>query len=68
MLGEQALTFGELDSRSNRLAAVLEGMGAEPGRPVVAVLPNSFQFFEVSMAAARLGAQFLPVNWHLKAD
>src|SRR5438874_4209182 len=43
-------------------------MGAEPGHPVVAILPNSFQFFEVSMAAARLGAPFLPVNWHLKAD
>ena len=35
---------------------------------MVAVLPNCFEFFEVSMAAARLGAPFLPVNWHLKAD
>jgi len=67
-LGDASLSFAELDDRSNRVAAVLDGMGAEAGRPVVAVLPNSFQFFEVSMAAAKLGAPFLPVNWHLKAD
>jgi len=68
VLGDRALTFGQLDDRSGRLAEVLEGMGAVAGRPVVAVLPNCFEFFEVSMAAAKLGAPFLPVNWHLKAD
>src|SRR5207253_5113582 len=52
VLGDRALTFGQLDERSDRLAAVLEGMGAVAGRPVVAVLPNCFEFFEVSMAAA----------------
>src|SRR4051794_38753750 len=68
ILGDRSLSFEELDDRTNRLAAVLEGMGATPDRPVAAVLQNSIEFFEASMAAAKVGAPFLPVNWHLKAD
>jgi long-chain acyl-CoA synthetase len=68
VLGESSLTFAELDIRSNRLAAVLEAMGADGQRPVAAVLGNRLEFFETSMAAAKLGAPFLPVNWHLKPD
>jgi long-chain acyl-CoA synthetase len=68
VLGNRSLTFDELDARSDRLAAVLEGMGAELGRPIAAVLPNGLEFFEAAMAAAKLGVPFLPVNWHLKAD
>src|SRR5207237_627758 len=61
-------TFAALDDRANRLAAVLEGMGAELGPPIAAVLPNGIEFFEVAMAAGKLGVPFLPINWHLKAD
>ncbi|MBV8983704.1 MAG: AMP-binding protein [Acidimicrobiia bacterium] len=68
ILGERAESFAELDDRANRLAAVLEGMGADLGRPVAAVLPNGIEFFEAAMAAGKLGVPFLPINWHLKAD
>ncbi|MBV8559167.1 MAG: AMP-binding protein, partial [Acidimicrobiia bacterium] len=68
VVGDRVETFGELDERSDRLAVVLEQRGARPGAPVAAVLPNGIEFFEVSMAASKLGAPFLPVNWHLKAD
>ena len=68
VFGDRTLSFGELDDRANRLAAVLEGMGAVLGRPVAAVLPNGIEFFEVAMAAGKLGVPFLPINWHLKAD
>jgi long-chain acyl-CoA synthetase len=67
-LGERTLSFAELDDRSDRLAAVLEGMGASIGAPVAAVLTNGIEFLETSMAAAKMEAPFLPVNWHLKAD
>ncbi|MCU1449263.1 MAG: Acyl-CoA synthetase (AMP-forming)/AMP-acid ligase, partial [Acidimicrobiales bacterium] len=68
VLGDRSLTFAELGDRSDRLAAVIEGMGAAAERPVAAVLGNSIEFFETSMAAAKLQAPFLPVNWHLKPD
>ena len=66
--GDRVLSYADLDDRANRLAAVLEGMGANLGRPVAAVLPNGIEFFEVAMAAGKLGVPFLPINWHLKAD
>ena len=61
-------TYGDLDERARRLAAVLAERGAGPGRPVATVLPNGFEPFEVATAASMLGAPYLPVNWHLKAD
>jgi long-chain acyl-CoA synthetase len=65
--GEVVRTYGELDERARRLASVLAGHGAGPGRPVAGVLPNGVELFEVVTAAAMLGAPYLPVNWHLRA-
>jgi long-chain acyl-CoA synthetase len=67
VLGDAVLTYGELQERSSRLAAVLRGRGAGPGRPVATVLPNGAEQFEVATAAAMIGAPYLPVNRHLKA-
>ncbi len=67
VLGDRRLTYGELDDRARQLAAVLAECGAGPGRPVAAVLPNSVEFLEVAVAAAMVGAPFLPVNWHLRS-
>ena len=61
-------TYGELDERARRLASVLAGRGAGPGRPVATVLPNGIEIFEVATAAAMLDAPYLPVNWHLRSD
>lgn len=68
ILGERGESFAELDERSDRLAAALEKLGASAGSTVAAVLPNAIEFFEVSMAAAKLQAPFLPINWHLKCE
>jgi len=61
-------SFGDLHDRAARLAALLGRLGAGPGRPVASVLPNGVELFEVATAAAMLGAPFLPVNRHLKAE
>ncbi|HLG92792.1 MAG TPA: AMP-binding protein, partial [Acidimicrobiales bacterium] len=66
--GERVLSYGELDRRSRRLAAALAERGAGQDRPVAAVLPNGAEILEVATAASMLGAPYLPVNWHLKAD
>jgi long-chain acyl-CoA synthetase len=68
IFGDRVETFVQLDDRANRLASVLEDMGAQLGPPVATVLPNGIEFFEVAMAAGKLGVPFLPINWHLKAD
>ncbi len=68
VFGDDVRSFGDLDERARRLAAVLSDRGAGPGHPVATVLPNGFEPFEVATAAAMLRAPYLPVNWHLKAD
>ncbi len=68
VLGDALRSYGELDQRAARLASVLARLGAGPTQPVAAILPNGFEIFEVAIAAGMLGAPFLPVNWHLRAD
>lgn len=67
IVGTEVRTYAALADRARRLAAVLAERGAGPGRAVAAVLPNSFEPFEVATAASMLHAPYLPVNWHLKA-
>ena len=61
-------TFAELADRSTRLARVLRDHGVGPGDRVALMLPNSCEWFETNVAVARLGAQLVPVNWHLRRD
>jgi long-chain acyl-CoA synthetase len=67
-MGDTVRTYGDLDDRASRLAAVLGALGAGPGHPVATILPNGIEAFEVATAAAMLNAPYLPVNWHLRAD
>jgi long-chain acyl-CoA synthetase len=60
-------SYGELNDRASRLAAVLIERGAGPDRPVAAALRNGLEPFEVATAAAMAGVPFLPLNWHLKS-
>ena len=64
--GSSSRTFGELNERAQRLAAVLMAKGAGPDRPVASAVRNGLEPFEVATAAAMVGAPFLPLNWHLK--
>jgi long-chain acyl-CoA synthetase len=65
--GERTLSFGELDERAGRVhAALMARVGA--GAPIAVMLPNSIEFIEVSLGAARAGCPVVPVNWHLKAE
>src|SRR3954454_5648800 len=70
VLGDDVRTYGELATRSARLARVLHDVGVpcDGTGAVAAMVPNGFEFFEVAAAACRVEARFLPVNWHLKSD
>ncbi len=66
--GDEVRTFGALDDRAERLAAALAERGVGAGDRVAVLLPNSIEFVEAWLAAAKLGAQVVLVNWHLKSD
>jgi len=70
VLGDEVRTYGEVATRSARLARVLHDLGvpSDGTGAVAAMVPNGFEFFEVAAAACRVEARFLPVNWHLKSD
>jgi acyl-CoA synthetase (AMP-forming)/AMP-acid ligase II len=59
-LGE--LTFGEVQDRSNRLADSLRRRGVGPGDGVAVMCRNHRGFVDVSIAAAKLGADILYLN------
>jgi long-chain acyl-CoA synthetase len=66
--GDVSLTFGQLDDRVARASGALASLGMDGTAPIAVMLHNSIEFFEVGLAAARLGRQVVPVNWHLKED
>lgn len=62
------VTFAELERRSNRWARVLAGHGAGQDDLVSIGLPNSIAFYEVALAAWKLGAVPQPVSYRLPAS
>ena len=65
---EQALTFGEVKARVDRLAAGLKAAGIQKGDRLGVFGKNSTEFFLLYGAAAALEAIMLPVNWRLSGE
>ncbi|HWW52402.1 MAG TPA: AMP-binding protein, partial [Acidimicrobiales bacterium] len=63
--GERALTYGQLDERSNRVATGLRALGVGPQEHVAFLDKNTPEFFEVLFGAAKLNAVACAVNWRL---
>ena len=62
------LTFQELNSRTNRLANSLVGLGVKQGDRVALALMNSAEFLEAYFAVAKIGGVIVPLNWRLVSD
>ena len=60
--GDVTLTYAQLGERAVRLAGLLAGLGAGPGRLVAVVLEKSAEVFVAWLGAAMSGAAFLPVD------
>ncbi len=56
------LTYSELWERAGRRARQLQALGVEDGETFGLMLPNSPQFVELFLGAARLGAIPVPIN------
>ena len=58
----ERLTFGELATRSNRLARWLAGQGVARGHPVLVMLGNQIELWESMLALVKLGAVIVPTT------
>jgi malonyl-CoA/methylmalonyl-CoA synthetase len=55
-------TFGEIDSRSNRMAAALAGRGLSAGDRLCVYLANRIELIDLYLACVKLGVIFVPIN------
>lgn len=63
--GEVTLTWGQLESRTSRIARALEQLGVKHGDLVTIGLPNSADFIEASWGVWKLGATPQPISFRL---
>ncbi|MGH8900710.1 MAG: long-chain-fatty-acid--CoA ligase [Egibacteraceae bacterium] len=56
------LTYADLDTRADRAAAALQGLGLQPGDRVGLGLGNSLHFVEAWYGALRAGLVAVPIN------
>ena len=62
VLDDDHVTFGQLESRAEALAASLAGLGIESGDRVAVVMPSWPEFVISMFAVAKLGAVLVPLN------
>ncbi|MFJ4840590.1 long-chain fatty acid--CoA ligase [Streptomyces sp. NPDC088746] len=65
-LGEQVITYAELDERTARAAALLKSNGVRNGDRVALMLPNVPEFVVLYYGILRAGAVVVPMNPLLK--
>jgi acyl-CoA synthetase (AMP-forming)/AMP-acid ligase II len=68
IFGGQRVSYAALEAQTGRLAALLAARGIGAGDVVAAFMKNSAAFVELAIAASRIGAVFLPINFRLAAD
>lgn len=55
-------TFGEIDARSNRMAALFRARGLERGDRLCVYLANCLELIDIYLACVKLGVIFVPIN------
>jgi len=66
--GSRVLRFAELDEESARLAKALKAMGVGRGDRVACLSQHHIECLLLTLAACRLGAVCVPVNWRLSSQ
>ncbi|WP_280329464.1 non-ribosomal peptide synthetase [Nocardia wallacei] len=66
--GQAAITYRELDARTDRLARLLIAAGAGPERAVAISIPRSPESVVAMWAVAKTGAAFVPIDPTYPAD
>jgi 3-oxocholest-4-en-26-oate---CoA ligase len=68
VVGDQRLSYGQLEDRANRLAQHLTAQGLGPGDHVALYLENCTEYLEAMLAAWKLRAVPINVNHRYVAD
>ena len=66
--GERVLGAEAFREQVLRAAAGFSALGVERGECVALLLRNDLAFLVASLAAARIGAYAVPINWHAAAE
>ncbi|MEO8490631.1 amino acid adenylation domain-containing protein [Pseudomonas sp.] len=66
--GEAALSYGELNTRANRLAHHLLGAGVQPGDNVAILLPRSLDLLISQLAVLKCAAAYVPLDVNAPAE
>lgn len=64
----EAVTFSELEERSNQAAQLFRAAGVEIGDHIVLIAENCRQFLEICFAADRAGIYYTAISTHANAD
>ena len=65
---EESISYAQLQERVARAAAVLRGLGVQPGDRVAVMETNTPDVVETLFAAASIGAVFVPLNFRARPD
>jgi fatty-acyl-CoA synthase len=68
IMGNEYLTFGQLNEQANQLAHGLLSMGIHRGDRVAILSYNSMQYVVIYYAVAKCGAVVVPVNFRFKRN
>lgn len=63
----RAMTYGELDDHSNRVANAIIAAGVRPGSHIGYLGRNSAAFYEIWMGVNKAGCALCPLNWRSPA-
>ena len=66
--GPHNVSYQSLNERVDGLAAALQNRGLERGQVMALLMRNSLAFIELALAASRIGAVLLPINFRLAHD
>ncbi|WP_027543545.1 acyl-CoA synthetase [Bradyrhizobium sp. WSM2254] len=65
---DDAMTYGDLDKRSNRGAHLFRSLGIKAGDHIALLMENCLSFMEICWAAQRAGLYYTPISCHLTQD
>nr|WP_122317397.1 non-ribosomal peptide synthetase [Pseudomonas cichorii] len=66
--GQQGLTYLELNTRANRLAHYLTGLGVQAGDSVAILLPRSLDLLVAQLAISKCAAVYVPLDVNAPLD
>ena len=66
LMGRRVVVTARFEERVARAMSGLTALGVEEGGAVALLMRNDIAFLEASIAAGRLGAYAVPLNWHGK--